>query len=302
MPQGPRDRGYVGVFMDGGHIVIITGLSGSGKSTAIKALEDSGFFCIDNLPVVLLPELLELNAGISEKPSRLALVMDVREREFFSQCPGTFQGLRKRGHSLRIVFLEASDECLIRRYSQTRRQHPLPHPGSLAESIRMERERFAVLRNMADLILDTTHMTPHQLRRTITDYFTEVPLGERMRIDLLSFGYKFGLPYEADLVMDVRFLPNPYFVPEMKAKDGRDPEVVRYVMEQEPAEPFLEKFGDLLLTLIPMYRKEGKSYLTIAVGCTGGRHRSVVVTESLAEFFNRHGIRVYLKHRDIGKE
>ena len=283
-------------------IVIITGLSGSGKSTAIKALEDSGFFCIDNLPLVLLPKLLDLKTEFAKEELRLALVMDLREKEFFARYHETFESLRGQGYNIQILFLEASDECLIRRYSQTRRQHPLGLPGSLADNIRRERELLGDLRNTADRIIDTTHLTLHQLREIIIHHFTSVPSEERMRIDLVSFGYKFGIPSEADLVMDVRFLPNPFFIPELKPKDGRDAEVSAFVMKQKVTLPFLEKFCDLLLTLIPLYRREGKSYLTIAVGCTGGRHRSVAVAEALAEFLDRNSVGVFLKHRDIDRE
>ena len=289
--------------MSNSPIVIITGLSGSGKSTAIKALEDSGFFCIDNLPLVLLPKLLDLKNEFAQGTFKLALVTDLREKDFVDRYPETFKELERQGYHAEIIFLESSEESLIRRYSQTRRQHPLSRPGvSLGESIREERGRLSDLRDMANRVIDTSNLTIHDLRALIIDHVTNVPLAERMRIDLLSFGYKFGLPYEADLVMDVRFLPNPFFVQELKNKDGRDPEVASYALGKDHAAPFLEKFGDLLLTLIPLYRQEGKSYLTIAVGCTGGRHRSVAVTESLADFLHRNNIQVFLKHRDIDKE
>ncbi|MBI4777059.1 MAG: RNase adapter RapZ [Deltaproteobacteria bacterium] len=283
-------------------IVIITGLSGSGKSTAIKALEDSGFFCIDNLPLVLLPKLLDLKTEFTKEELKLALVMDLREKEFSVRYHKTFESLRVQGYNIQILFLEASDECLIRRYSQTRRQHPLGFPGSLADNIRRERELLGDLRKTADRIIDTTHLTIHELREIIILHFTGAPSEERMRIDLLSFGYKFGIPSEADLVMDVRFLPNPFFIPDLKPKTGRDAEVFAFVMEQKETHTFLEKFSDLLLTLIPLYRREGKSYLTIAVGCTGGRHRSVAVAEALAEFLERNRVGVFLKHRDIDRE
>jgi len=288
--------------MQATRIVIVTGLSGSGKSTALKSLEDVGFFCIDNLPAVLLPKLLDLKSEFGSENLRLGLVMDLREKAFVERFPDLFIKLKKQGYSVEMLYLEASDDALITRFSHTRRQHPLTGPGSVAMKVNLEREHLKTVKQMADHILDTSHYNIHQLREYITQNFAAVTPAERMQIHLLSFGYKYGLPHEADLVMDVRFLPNPFYVSQLRHKDGRDPEVAAYVVERDETQEFLNRYVSLLELLVPLYRKEGKSYLTLAVGCTGGRHRSVAVAEALYERLKLMDIHATVDYRDITRE
>lgn len=282
-------------------VVIITGLSGSGKSTVARTLEDAGFFCVDNLPVDLLPKLLELSDSLAEEMTRLALVIDLRQRKFFPRYPTILDGLDLRETSLEILFVDARDEALIRRYSETRRQHPLAPAGNVLEGIKRERRELKEIRDRADWVIDTSDMTVHQLREDIKRVFVTSP-GDALKITVESFGFGKGLPMESDLVLDVRFMPNPYFVEELKAKDGRDSEVADWVFSHETARKFIEKLSDLLLFLLPLYMKEGKQYLTIAVGCTGGRHRSVVVAEYLSSFLVEKGYKgVELRHRELSR-
>ncbi len=280
-------------------IIIITGLSGSGKSTAIKALEDAGFFCVDNLPVVLLPKFLEIRIGQSSQVSKLALIMDIREKEFVSSYADVFDDLKKEGYRFEIFFLEASQENLIRRYSQTRRQHPLAGQRGLLEGIRAEREQLKGLREIADKVIDTSHYNVHELKAVLLRNVLREIHGGRIQVHILSFGFKYGIPREADLVVDVRFLPNPYFVGELKDLDGTLPQVEEFVKKWDEAQAFLKKYLNLLDFLIPLYDKEGKSYLTIAVGCTGGRHRSVVVAHEIFGHFKKKLESIHLTHRDI---
>ena len=283
-------------------IVVLTGLSGSGKSTAIRALEDLGFFCVDNLPPVLLPKFMELCKASSGKISKVAMVMDVRERAFLKEYPDIFKELKKKGEKINILFLESSDEVLVRRFKETRRKHPLAEKGSVLDGIKRERGKLSDLRMLASEILDTSTFTVHQLRDVITQLFSEVSNKKKMTITLTSFGYKFGIPYDADLVMDVRFLPNPFFVSELRDLSGNDKSVHNYVMKNEVAENFQKKFLALINFLIPQYEKEGKTYLAIEVGCTGGQHRSVVVINSLKKILSKKGYLVRVVHRDMGKD
>ena len=279
-------------------IIIVTGLSGSGKSTAIKALEDVGFFCVDNLPVVLLPNFLELRRAQSAGLEKLALVMDIREEGFLSGHGKVLDNLAKEGYQFKIFFLEATDEELLRRYSQTRRHHPLAGE-SLLERIRAEREQLQGLKGLADKVIDTSRYNVHELKHMVSRYvLKEIHTGE-IEVHILSFGFKFGIPHDADLVIDVRFLPNPYFVPELRELDGTSPQVEAFVKKWAETGLFLEKYLDLLDFLIPFYEKEGKSYLTIAVGCTGGRHRSIVVANEILRFLEKKINRINLTHRDI---
>jgi UPF0042 nucleotide-binding protein len=280
-------------------VVIITGLSGSGKSTAIKALEDVGFFCVDNLPVVLLPKFLELRAESDSEISRLALVMDMRERTFVSSYAEVLDRLGKQGYQFEILFLEASEESLLRRYSQTRMQHPLGKGQSLPEAIRNEREQLEGLKQISDKVIDTSHYNVHELKAVILGHVLKAVQTGHLEIQVLSFGYKYGIPHEADLVIDVRFLPNPYFVPELRGLDGTAPEVQAFVRKGDKTQVFLKKYLDLLDYLIPLYEKEGKSYLTVAVGCTGGRHRSIVIAGEIFQYLKQKFDHANLVHRDI---
>lgn len=280
------------------HIVVISGMSGSGKSTAIHALEDAGFFCIDNLPALLLPKLTEL-AGHGQMP-RLALVMDARERLNLKEAPRVIDEARRSGAKVEVLFLDSSDEALIRRFSETRRRHPLAPDGGVAEGIRLEREALSDLRELADQVIDTSPLTVHDLKRQVQARFSS-DTSTAPAISLVSFGYRYGVPSQADLVFDVRFLPNPYFVPELKGMNGRNPRVAAYVLERPDTETFIEKVVDLCKYLFPRYQKEGKAYLTVALGCTGGKHRSVAIAHALARRLGTDG-RVQVWDRDIDKE
>jgi len=282
-------------------IVIITGLSGSGKSTAIRALEDLGFFCVDNLPPILLPKFIELCKASSGEISKIAMVMDVRERTFLKEYPEIFKELKKKGQEIKILFLESSDEALVRRFKETRRQHPLAEKGSVLEGIKRERGKLSDLKILASDVLDTSNLNVHQLREVITQLFSRVSGRRKMTITLTSFGYKFGIPYDADLIMDVRFLPNPFFVSELRNFSGNDERVYNYVMKNEIVEKFQKKFIALINFLIPQYEKEGKRYISIGVGCTGGQHRSVAMINSLQKLLSKKRYLVRVIHRDLGK-
>ena len=282
-------------------IVIITGLSGSGKSTVSRAMEDMGFFCVDNLPIALLPKLFELRSASLGEHSKIALVMDLREKDFLKTYPEVFTWLRNEGFQLEILFLEASDEVLVRRYSQTRRTHPLAEGCGVLDGIRKEREMLANLRLMATMVIDTSIYNVHQLQGAIRDLFGQRPPGRRMSLTFLSFGYSHGIPQEADLVIDARFLPNPYFVEELKYYDGHHPHVRDYVLESDESKIFIQKLFDMMAFLIPLYEKEGKARLNIALGCTGGRHRSVVMANQLGSYFSDKNYLITINHRDITK-
>ncbi|MFQ6077761.1 MAG: RNase adapter RapZ [Thermodesulfobacteriota bacterium] len=286
-------------------IVLISGLSGSGKTTTIKALEDMGFYCIDNLPVVLFPTFVDLCSRSAGGITNAALVVDIRGKEFLEGSRQIIQQLRKKGYSIEIFFLESSDEVLVRRYRETRRQHPLAVGNSVLEGIQSEREGLRIMRDMADNVIDTSEFNVHELQDTIRKYFSNQSRLRKMTITLLSFGYSFGIPVEADWLVDVRFLPNPYFIEELKPLTGEDPQVAEYVLKWDETQEFLRRFQELVKFLIPLYKKEGKSYLTIAIGCTGGRHRSIVVANTVEAFLRKSlkGGDVILRttHRDIGK-
>jgi RNase adapter protein RapZ len=284
-------------------IVLLTGMSGGGKSTAIRALEDAGWFCIDNLPVLLLPKLLELVVhGASDEVHRLALVIDAREGRFLDQTPQQVENVRRAGHRLEVVFLDSSDEALLRRFSETRRRHPISPEGTVAEGIALERKLLSALRGIADLVIDTTRMNVHELRDAITARFGAAGDADALNVTLVSFGYRNGIPPNSDLVLDVRFLPNPYFVEGLKAHPGTDPRVSEWVLARPQTQEFLEHLEALLAFLLPQYRAEGKSYLTVSLGCTGGRHRSVALAEELSKRLTaRHRARVKVTHRDVDK-
>ncbi|HAR49937.1 glmZ(sRNA)-inactivating NTPase [Smithella sp. SCADC] len=282
-------------------VVIITGLSGSGKSTALRALEDIGFFCVDNLPVILLPKFLAITTVSSPEIKRVAMVMDLRERSFLDKYERIFAGLKQKGYKIEILFLESSDESLLHRFSETRRIHPLSERGMIMEGILMEREKLSSLKKMADKIIDTTSVNVHQLKDIVQRHFLPASRKKKMAINMTSFGYRYGLPADADLVFDVRFLPNPYFVENLKNYDGHNVEVQNYVMHNKQSKEFLKKILDLMNLLIPLYEKEGKVRLNIAMGCTGGKHRSVVMANKLALHFSSMKYLVNLNHRDINK-
>jgi UPF0042 nucleotide-binding protein len=282
-------------------VVIITGLSGSGKSTALRALEDIGFFCVDNLPVILLPKFLLLTAASSPEIKQVALVMDLRERSFLDKYRRIFAGLKKKGYKIEILFLESGDESLLHRFSETRRIHPLSERGMIMEGILLEREKLSSLKKMADSIIDTTSVNVHQLKDIVQRHFSPSSRNKKMVINVTSFGYRYGLPVEADLVFDVRFLPNPYFIENLKNYDGNNTDVKKYVLQNKESSKFLEKISDLMNLLIPLYEKEGKVRLNIAIGCTGGRHRSVVMANKISSFFSSMKYIVNLNHRDINK-
>ena len=280
-------------------LVIITGLSGSGKGTVLKALEDHGYYAVDNLPVDLIPKFAELTRD-SPNIRRAALVVDIREREHLHRLPEIIAGVRKKLRT-RLVFLEADEEALVRRYSETRRPHPLGGARSLLRSVRLERQQLAGIRELADSVINTSELNVHELRRKVAENFcAEDESG--LQIYVMSFGFKHGLPPESDLVFDVRFLPNPNYIPELKRLTGRHQAVARYVKSFPQTGEFLERITSLLLYLIPHYVAEGKSYLTIAFGCTGGRHRSVMIAGEVQRRLKKAGYWVRLTHRDIEKE
>jgi UPF0042 nucleotide-binding protein len=284
-------------------IVIVTGVSGSGKSTATKALEDLGYFCIDNLPVVLLPKLLDLvTTGTSDEVQRLAIVVDAREGRFLDETPAALAQVRQEGHKLEVVYFDCADDALLRRFSETRRRHPLSPEGSVQEGIATERKMLSALRGLADQVIDTTRMNVHELRDAIATRFAGAEAGETLNVTLLSFGFRNGIPTASDLVFDVRFLPNPYFVEGLKPHPGTDPRVSQWVLERTQTQEFLARLESLLAFLLPQYRAEGKSYLTVSIGCTGGRHRSVALAEELAKrLTDKHRAKVKVTHRDMLK-
>ncbi|AAR35260.1 RNase adapter RapZ [Geobacter sulfurreducens] len=282
-------------------VLVITGLSGSGKSTAVRVLEDEGFFCVDNLPVLLFPTIIDLVCRSGENVAGVALVMDIRGRDFIKGFEKVFQQISEAGHTVEVIFFDATDEVLVRRFSETRRRHPALESGSVPEGIRYEREQLAGLRRLATHVIDTSELNVHQLKELVHSRIKGESGTRPLTIHLQSFGYRFGIPLESDIVMDVRFLPNPHFVPELKAGTGLDENVRTYVLEKPETRQFLERFMDLLEFLVPSYQREGKSYLTVSVGCTGGRHRSVAIVEELRAFFAGLGLVVKVSHRDKEK-
>jgi UPF0042 nucleotide-binding protein len=310
-------------------VILISGLSGSGKTTAIKVLEDIGFYCVDNLPILLLPKFIELFEQSGGKISKVAVVEDIRgaasyppfgevpngagmrqtdspgDINFLEDSRRIIQGLKREGCPIEILFLESSDPVLIRRFSETRRQHPLAVGGSIREGLRLERERLQGIRDMANQVIDTSQLNVHQLKEKILQYAQEGRPSSRLTVVLLSFGYSFGIPFETDLLMDVRFLPNPYFIEELKRLKGDDPRVAEYVLQWQETKEFLRHVEALIRFLLPLYERERKTHLTIAVGCTGGRHRSIVIVNRLAEILRdeltKREVFLSVQHRDAEK-
>jgi UPF0042 nucleotide-binding protein len=278
-------------------LVIITGMSGSGKASALKAFEDLGYYCVDNLPVELIPRFAELALQSGEIP-RTALVVDVREGAQLEKLPAILKSLR-RAIATRVIFLEASDSALLRRFSETRRPHPLGTGTTVKASLAAERRHLRSIRKLADLVIDTSKFNVHELRAHLTDRFKQQSgVQQPILISCVSFGYKHGLPDDADLVFDVRFLPNPHFVPEFRALTGRDPRVAKYIRSFPQTQEFINRISELLIYLLPHYIREGKSYLTISFGCTGGQHRSVMIAEEVNQRLRKAGYKVKVQHRD----
>jgi len=284
-------------------LFIITGLSGSGKSTAMAAFEDSGFYCVDNMPIELLPKFLDLPLESNPGINGFAFVMDIRASRFLSLFSSVLRELEKKGHHPEIIFLEASENTLLKRYSQTRRHHPVGRDKSLIESIKSEKRAMLPIRKISQRVIDTSDYNVHKLSseiRKLAKQHSCKPVS--MKINILSFGFKYGIPKDADLVVDMRFLSNPFFVPELKEKSGESMDVKDFVLSTGPARIFLEKYLNLLDYLIPLYTKEGKAYLTIGIGCTGGRHRSVAIAGSIFEHLSQKGFEPGIIHRDIDRD
>ena len=280
-------------------LVILTGLSGSGKSTVLKAFEDMGFYCVDNLPVDLIPIFAELHSAGEGDFARAALLVDAREGAQLEKLPPLLKHLRKE-HPVALVFIDATEDSLLRRYSETRRPHPLGKDVSVRESLREERSLMEPIRKLADVVIDTSQFNVHELRHFVTERFKN-PDKRPMLVSVVSFGYRYGVPTDADLVFDVRFLPNPHFIPSLRRFTGKDPKVRRYIRSFPQTGEFLKRIEGLLIYLIPHYIQEGKSYLTIAIGCTGGKHRSVMLGEAIKKALERHSYSAKVVHRDIDK-
>jgi RNase adapter protein RapZ len=282
-------------------LVVVTGMSGSGKGTVLRAFEDLGFFCIDNLPVPLIPKFIEgihVSGGVVE---RAALVIDIRAGEKLQDLEKTIVTLREFEFRLFVLYLEARDEVLLRRFSETRRPHPLTGDKPLRESIRLERRRLRSVRECADVIIDTSSYSIHEVKALVMDRFREHPRVEKLMVYLVSFGYKHGVPLESDLLFDVRFLPNPFFVSGLRMLSGRNREVAKYMRSFPETKEFISRLCEFLKFLIPLYIREGKTYLTVGIGCTGGRHRSVYIVEELMKLLKMKSISIKIRHRDEGQ-
>ncbi|SEO42060.1 RNase adapter RapZ [Trujillonella endophytica] len=281
-------------------VVVVTGLSGSGKNTAGRVLEDLGFYVVDNLPPALLQPMVELGARGDLR--RFAAIVDVRSRAFSSDLQESIEALASAGHRPRVLYVHARDEVLVRRYESNRREHPLQGSGRLADGIAAERALLTGIAGDADLWVDTSDLNVHQLRATLENAFAREGHAPPLTATVLSFGFKYGLPLDADLVVDARFLPNPHWVPELRPRTGQDPAVRDFVLGQDDAGPFVDRYLDVLRLLLPGYRREGKRYLTLAVGCTGGKHRSVAIAEEFARRLAADGVQAVAQHRDLGRE
>lgn len=282
-------------------LVIVTGMSGAGKTQAVRCLEDLGFLCVDNLPPALVPRFVELLRAQEDPPEKVALVMDARGGRLFDAFAEALEYLDRSGYAYEILFLDAAEEVLVRRYKETRRRHPLFFEGGILASIQRERQRLQDIRERADMVIDTSDLTNQQLKKLINDLFQAS--GEpRLTVTVMSFGFKYGIPLDADLVMDVRFLPNPHYIDALRPLTGHDRPVRDYVLSNPSSQAFLARFVDLLTFLLPHYYREGKSHLVIAIGCTGGRHRSVALAEAIYEALQGEEYRVYVTHRDIHRD
>ncbi|TFG92698.1 MAG: RNase adapter RapZ [Candidatus Atribacteria bacterium] len=282
--------------------VIITGLSGAGKSIAVKCFEDAGFFCVDNIPSQLILKFAEICLKSKGKLSKIALVVDIRGGIFFKELYKSLDYLKELGINREILFLEANDDILVNRFSGTRRKHPLNIFNSILKNIQAEREQLKELRSQANLIIDTSNLAPKQLSNKIIRNFIKSSKKQQIQITLISFGYKYGLPIDVDVVFDVRFLPNPFYVDKLKRLSGKNKKIIKYVTEFPVTQHFMEVYFDLLNYLIPYYLKEGKTYLSVAFGCTGGRHRSVTLINNLANYLEKKGYKLFVNHRDMNKE
>jgi UPF0042 nucleotide-binding protein len=281
---------------------IISGLSGSGKSLINDCFEDQGFFCIDNLPVSLLPKFFDLCEKSNEQINNFAAVIDIRDRDFLSDFHKIYSNLKKNTKNVKLIFLEATDEVLVRRFSETRRRHPLEREATILQKIREERKLLEDIRKEADKIIDTSKFTVHDFRNYILDYLSGGSHPKLLHISIISFGFKYGIPYDSDLMLDVRFLPNPYFNSDLKDKKGIEEEIRQFVTSKSQYKEFFKRTKDYISYLLPQYAQEGKSQLTLSVGCTGGRHRSVVFADDLAKVLQKEGYKIRLYHRDIEKE
>lgn len=279
--------------------IIITGLSGAGKTEAMKVFEDLGYFCVDNLPPVLILKFAELCAQSEGRVNRIALVVDVRGGDFFNSISASLESLEETGFTYEITYLEAKEEVLVRRFKESRRRHPLAGDGGILEGIRAEKTRLEELKGKATMIIDTSELTVHELKRVITERFSSLTQQERLIITIVSFGFRNGIPLDADLVFDVRFLPNPHYVDSLKKMTGNSQEVVDYVLKWPVTLNFLTKLYDLMEFLAPQYIKEGKTQLIVGMGCTGGQHRSVAVANQLGDFLRSKGYKSVVEHRDI---
>ncbi len=282
-------------------IFIITGLAGSGKTTAIKVFEDSNFYCVDNMPIDLLPHFFEIISNEINIKTKYAFVMDLRTQEFLNKYEKIFNDLGKNDYQFKILFFTAKEEVLIKRYSETRRKHPL-HKTNLLDALKKEKKALLKLQKMADEVIDTSNLTTHQLKSRVAEIVSEKDdIDKKMKITIASFGFKYGIPYDVNNIVDVRFITNPFFIPELKNLTGKDEKVVSYILEDKRTELFLKQYKTLLNFLIPEYKKEGKSYLKIAIGCTGGVHRSVAIAENIYDDIKKNHKNIEIKHRDIDK-
>jgi UPF0042 nucleotide-binding protein len=282
--------------------IIITGLSGSGKSAAIRCFEDLGFFCVDNLPAKLIPTFVELCTRQGDEIRNVALIIDIRERDFLQDFPPIYNKIKGEGYRFSILFLEANDDVLVRRFSETRRPHPLAFDRPVQQGISEERDRLQLIRDMADIIIDTSTVNIHELREHINRIYAPSSTGKPLVISIISFGYKYGIPFSSDIILDARFLRNPYFVQEFRDKTGKEEAVRDYVFATDDAREFMTKIEDLFDFLVPRFVDEGKTYLTVSIGCTGGKHRSVAIAERLKEHLSSRGIQARCRHRDLNKE